>query len=884
MAPVCVAARLSLCLCLVFFGTIQVKSLLVYDRQSLQDLRHNVGAFVGAFEYNTLPPFLSGTSTHLDWALPRRKRRRRRRRGKRGGRLVSFRLGAPGLPCQRLLRGPRLRGLQPGAFQLPPDHLLPEGTERCLPAAAWRAARTRRLGGEVGSLKVSPLFRGLQPGASQLPPDQLLPEGVEGCPPATARTRRLGGDGGGRRVCRLLQVAPFSPPPPLPAYDRRLQRDRLRSSCSPRLRYRGVNIRNLRTLPRAPRSADLKSPSPSRVGLVNARSLANKTFILRDFFCSRALDFLCVTETWIGPGECSAFTELLPAGCSYFNSPRMSGRGGGIAVIYKSNFKCKQCTALSTFSSFEATLFEVGRSDTVLCAVIYRPPKYHKDFVSDFSEFLAGIMPNYDRVLMVPPLLFKEVFPSIGQSVLTIINSSLCSGVVPINFKHAVVQPLLKKTGLDQTDLSNFRPISKLPFISKIMEKVVYAQLKLFLDEHNIREVFQSGFKAMHSTESALLRVFNDILLANDSGNYVVLVLLDLSAAFDTVDHGILISRLQHQVGICGSALGWFRSYLADRTMRVSLADFESSSTPLVYGVPQGSILGPLLFSLYLLPLGSILRRHGISFHFYADDSQLYMPLRKEEDYSLKSLLSCLEDIKSWMALNFLGLNEEKTEVILFGPNGCREPPLVDLGPLAMSVKPTVLNLGFRMDGDFKLDKQIGAVVKSSFFHLRKLAKVKPILEREHFETVIHAFITSRLDYCNALYCGVARASLARLQLVQNAAARLLTGTRKREHITPILASLHWLPVHFRVHFKILLFVFKSLNGLAPPYLSELLHLYAPARCLRSADQLLLEVPRSKRKLRGDRAFSVAAPALWNTLPLHIRQAPSLSIFKSSLK
>ncbi|XP_055499399.1 uncharacterized protein LOC129701965 [Leucoraja erinacea] len=305
--------------------------------------------------------------------------------------------------------------------------------------------------------------------------------------------------------------------------------------------------------------------------------------------------------------------------------------------------------------------------------------------------------------------------------------------------------------------------------------------------------------------------------------------------------------------------------------MRVSLGGFESSSAPLAYGVPQGSILGPLLFSLYLLLLGSILRRHGISFHFYADDSQLYMPLRKEDNYSLKSLLSCLED-------------EKKTEVILFGPNGCREPPSVDLGPLAVFVKPTVLNLGFMMDGDFKLDKQIGAVVKSSFFHLRKLAKVKPILERQHFETVIHAFISSRLDYCNALYSGVSRASLARLQLVQNAAARLLTGTRKREHITPILASLHWLPVHFRVHFKILLFVFKSLNGLAPPYLSELLHLYAPTRCLRSADQLLLEVPRSKRKLRGDRAFSVAAPALWNTLPLQIRQAPSLSIFKSSLK
>uniref|UniRef100_A0A671UVC7 Reverse transcriptase domain-containing protein n=1 Tax=Sparus aurata TaxID=8175 RepID=A0A671UVC7_SPAAU len=311
--------------------------------------------------------------------------------------------------------------------------------------------------------------------------------------------------------------------------------------------------------------------------------------------------------------------------------------------------------------------------------------------------------------------------------------------------------------------------------------------------------------------------------------------------------------------------------------MCVRLGGSESRSAPLSYGVPQGSILGPLLFSLYLLPLGSILRKHGICFHFYADDSQIYVPLKKK-NACLKPLLLCLEDIKAWMSLNFLKFNEKKTEVMIFGPSGSSEPPPVDLGPLAHYMKPTVSNLGFKMDSDFKLDRQIGAIVKSSFFYLRQLAKVKPILAQKHFETVIHAFITSRLDYCNALYFGVSQSSLTRLQLVQNAAARLLTGARKRGHITPILASLHWLPVHFRVHFKILLFVFKSLNGLAPPYLSELLHHYAPARCLRSADQLLLEVPRSKRKLRGERAFSIAGPKLWNALPLHVRQAPSLSI------
>ena len=171
----------------------------------------------------------------------------------------------------------------------------------------------------------------------------------------------------------------------------------------------------------------------------------------------------------------------------------------------------------------------------------------------------------------------------------------------------------------------------------------------------------------MHSTESALLRVFNEIFLATDSGHCVVLEPLDLTAAFDTVDHEIPIARLEQWVGISGTALEWFRSYLSHRTFCVSLDDSVSSTAPLSCGVPQGSVLGPLLFSLYLLPLGSILRKHGISFHCYADDSQIYVPLKKSDSYSVKPLHECLHDIKAWMSLNFLNFNEKNTEVMVFG-------------------------------------------------------------------------------------------------------------------------------------------------------------------------------------------------------------------------
>lgn len=162
---------------------------------------------------------------------------------------------------------------------------------------------------------------------------------------------------------------------------------------------------------------------------------------------------------------------------------------------------------------------------------------------------------------------------------------------------------MLKKPNLDTSIMSNYRPISKLPLISKILEKMVLSQLQSFLDIHGILENFQSGFKAFHSTESALLRIFNDILLTIDSGDAAVLMLLDLTAAFDIVDHATLICRLKHCVGIRGAALEWFKSYLSERSFLVRLGNSQSSRYPLSCGVPQGSILRPSCFLFIFSPL-----------------------------------------------------------------------------------------------------------------------------------------------------------------------------------------------------------------------------------------------------------------------------------------
>ncbi len=235
---------------------------------------------------------------------------------------------------------------------------------------------------------------------------------------------------------------------------------------------------------------------------------------------------------------------------------------------------------------------------------------------------------------------------------------------------------------------------------------------------------------------------------------------------------------------------------------------------------------------------------------------------------------------------NFLTLNEGKTEVILFGPSDAFSfnSYNLDIGNLAQWITPCVRNLGVLFDSSLKFDKQINSVVRSCFFHLRCLAKVKTLLSIQTFEKVIHAFVTSRLDYCNSLYYGINQSSMERLQLVQNAAARLLTGTRKFQHITPILTTLQCLPVKLRVEYKILTLVFKALNNLAPIYLTELLQTHKSVRPLRSRFLGTLSMPRSRLKHRGDRAFVIVGPTLWNNLPVAIRTTTSLSIFKVMLK
>ena len=193
-----------------------------------------------------------------------------------------------------------------------------------------------------------------------------------------------------------------------------------------------------------------------------------------------------------------------------------------------------------------------------------------------------------------------------------------------------------------------------------------------------------------------------------------------------------------------------------------------------------------------------IIRNHSINFHCYTDDTQLYLSIKPDEINQLSKLQTCLKDIKSWMSCNFLMLNSEKTEILVFGPKNLRDSMSIDIATLdgiTLASSTTVRNLGVIFDQDLSFNSHIKQTSRTAFFHLRNITKIRCILSKTDAEKLIHAFVTSRLDYCNSLLSGCPNKSIKMLQLIQNAAARVLTGTRKRDHISHVLASLHWLPV-----------------------------------------------------------------------------------------
>ena len=370
----------------------------------------------------------------------------------------------------------------------------------------------------------------------------------------------------------------------------------------------------------------------------------------------------------------------------------------------------------------------------------------------------------------------------------------------------------------------------------------------------------QSAYRKHHSTETALLRITNDIYEGFENRQSTILVALDQSAAFDCIDHSTMIKRLQHTFGITGLALDWMTSYLLSRKS----------------------------FSLYIAPLSAIVRSFGLMHHQYADDSQIYVSATKNE-LSVKAeiLERCTADVHDWLLHNGLQLNPQKSDVIQFTVGRGRERT-DDLDTILISdarIQPssTIKSLGVTLDQQLSFDQQVDKVCKACYFHIRALRHVRPSLPDDVTRTVACSIVNSRLDYCNSLLSGTSVSNLAKLQRVQNTLARVVLRRGKYDHISSALTELHWLPVKQRITFKLCTLAFNIKRTNQPSYLRQLLIDYEPPRCLRSSTQGFLRVDCS-RSVIGSRAFKHSATNAWNSLPDSIRTINNFIDFKTKLK
>ena len=488
----------------------------------------------------------------------------------------------------------------------------------------------------------------------------------------------------------------------------------------------------------------------------------------------------------------------------------------------------------------------------------------------------------------VPIKMISSCFDSLCPLILEIVNESLTSGIFPQPLKHAIVSPIIKDENGDREDFKNYRPISNTPILAKIIEKTILIQLNNYLSDNNLYIESQSAYKKDHSCETAVLKIINDIQDEFSKNNMVILLMLDLSAAFDTIDQDILLSKLENQFKIGGNALKLLTSYLKNRTYAVHINEKWSDVHDLTYGVPQGSILGPMLFSLYISDIESIALQDGLTPQMYADDTSLYIGFQPLTEFSTsaRKIGECLSRIREFMTKNYLKLNVDKTQVIFCGLprtlslHQSRTREICDIIEVdEQNVKKSAKSLGAVIDSSLNFDDMIFETCRGAYFKLNKLQNMRDVLPEDLKLTLIKCYVISRIDYCNFMYANCPKKKINKLQKCLNSAVRFVYNVRKSSSITPFLKKAHILPMSYRIKYKLCFYMYKISRQSAPAYLCRMFQQYVTNRPLRSSeDSTIMETQLGSNTIAGKMCLT------WNELPRSIRDIQSINTFKTSLK
>ena len=445
-----------------------------------------------------------------------------------------------------------------------------------------------------------------------------------------------------------------------------------------------------------------------------------------------------------------------------------------------------------------------------------------------------------------------------------------------------MVTPIPKEG--DHEQANNNRPISLLPILSKVCERAALNQIMTYLVENDRLSTKQNGNKKWHSTETALIHSTDAILTSIDKKELTGMVLFDMSKAFDSINHNILLLKLQ-DVGISNSSLAWFHSYLDHRYQVVRVHSTLSNALPLTSGVPQGSILGPLLFSVYVNDLPSVPRK--CTTECYVDDTKLQISFKLQDcSNAVIDLNDDLLLIRNWCFDNLLLLNPDKTKLMVFGSRQLTSKlPDFRITLLGKELVPvsSAKDLGVILDPNITFDDHILKTVSSCTSSLAQISRVKHVFKRDTLVTIINTLVFSKLFYCSSVWSNSSGKNICKLQLVQNFAARIITGTRKFDHITPALKDLRWLPIKQHLYLRDAVLAFKCMTGCAPRYLSDQFTTRNKITKRATRNCQLLNIPLFK-SASGQRTFHYRTVNIWNNLTSNLKTLKTISSFKFHLK
>lgn len=477
----------------------------------------------------------------------------------------------------------------------------------------------------------------------------------------------------------------------------------------------------------------------------------------------------------------------------------------------------------------------------------------------------------------------KMAEPIIFTPICEIINISIKTGIFPDQWKMAKVIPIPKTGNLQ--DPNNYRPISILPIISKIAERHIFNSLYKYLSKYNLLYKLQSGFRKYHSCETALIRIIDAWLEAIDNNKINTAILIDFRKAFDLVDHKILLQKLECY-RINGTNLSWFKSYLQDRFQKVSIGGVLSSPAKVESGVPQGSILGPLLFLIFLNDLPLSLTSCEID--LYADDSTLHTSHSNLEIVNTQ-LNADFREICNWCDANNMIINSKKTMVLATGTRNKRQncDQIIKISHNNETLKLTnsVKLLGIQLDSNLNWDNHINSICNKISALLSIMYHNRHFMNRTTKLLFYNSYILPHFDFCSSVWGNTTKHNLDRLLKLQKYAARSILNAHPRTPTINLFDQLKWIPITKRIQFRKCTMMYKSLNELTPDYLRQKFkkcNELTRGVTLRSTNTNKLYVPRAKTTYYA-RSFHVTTANLWNALPNDITSAPSVHSFKKQL-